>query len=91
VKQFRASGKPFLLFWVSAGQYDIALQNSDATVAILRKAGIHVEQHQSGGFHAWNNWRDYLNQFAPLLFEEASAKQECRLATSGLSAVHAQD
>lgn len=74
VKQFRTSGKPFLLFWVNAGQYDIALQNSDATVAILRKAGINVEQHQSGGFHAWNNWRDYLNQFAPLLFEKGSAK-----------------
>ena len=74
VKQFRASGKPFLLFWVNAGQYDIARQNSDATVAILRKAGISVEQHQSGGFHAWNNWRDYLNQFAPLLFEKGSAK-----------------
>lgn len=74
VKQFRSSGKPFLLFWVSAGQYDIALQNSNSTVAILRKAGINVEQHQSGGFHAWNNWRDYLNQFAPLLFGKNRAE-----------------
>ncbi len=74
VKQFRTSGKPFLLFWVNAGRYDIALRNSDATVAILRKAGINVEQHQSGGFHAWNTWRDYLNQFAPLLFEKGSAE-----------------
>ena len=49
-------------------------KNSDGTVAILRKAGINVGQHQSGGFHAWNNWRDYLNQFAPLLFEIRSAK-----------------
>jgi enterochelin esterase family protein len=32
------------------------------------KAGIAVEDHESGGFHAWNNWRDYLNVFAPLLF-----------------------
>ena len=70
VAKFRASGKPFRLFWVNAGQYDIALQNSDATVAILKKAGIDVEQHQSSGFHAWTNWRNYLNQFAPLLFEE---------------------
>jgi enterochelin esterase-like enzyme len=69
VAQFRASGKAFRLFWVDAGQYDIALQNSDATVAILKKAGINVEQHQSPGFHAWNNWRNYLNQFAPLLFK----------------------
>ena len=74
VAQYRASGKPFRLFWVNAGQYDIALQNSDATVAILKKAGINVEQHQSPGFHAWNNWRDYLNQFAPLLFKQSSSQ-----------------
>ena len=74
VAQFRASGKPFRLFWVDAGQYDIALQNSDATVAILKKAGIDVEQRHSAGFHAWNNWRDYLNEFAPLLFKKSSAQ-----------------
>jgi enterochelin esterase-like enzyme len=74
VAQYRTSGKPFHLFWVDAGQYDIALQNSDATVAILKKAGIDVKQHHSAGFHAWNNWRDYLNQFAPLLFKKSSAQ-----------------
>ena len=68
VAQYRASGKQFRLFWVDAGKYDIALQNSHATVAVLKKAGINVEEHESGGFHAWNNWRDYLNQLAPLLF-----------------------
>ncbi len=59
---------------MNAGQYDIALQNSDATVAILKKAGINVDQHQSPGFHAWNNWRDYLNQFAPLLFQQSTSQ-----------------
>ena len=73
-QQFRTSGKPFRLFWVNAGQYDIALQNSNHSVVILRKAGITVEQHQSGGFHAWNNWRDYLNEFAPLLFKQGNAE-----------------
>lgn len=67
--QYRASGKPFRLFWVDAGKYDIALQNSQATVAALRKAGINVDEHASGGFHAWNNWRDYLNLFALQLFK----------------------
>jgi enterochelin esterase family protein len=74
VAQYHASGKPFRLFWVNSGQYDIALQNSDATVAILQKAGINVEQHQSPGFHAWNNWRDYLNEFAPPLFKEKTSQ-----------------
>ena len=68
VTKYRASGKLFRLFWVDAGKYDIALQNSRATIAVLKKAGIDVEEHESGGFHAWNNWRDYLHQFAPLLF-----------------------
>lgn len=67
--QYRSSGKPFRLFWVDAGKYDIALSNSHATVALLNKAGIKVDDHESGGFHAWNNWRDYLHLFAQLLFK----------------------
>jgi len=66
---WRASGKPFTLYWVGVGQYDIALQNSRATVAALNEAGIKTAGHESGGFHAWNNWRDYLGEFAPLLFK----------------------
>jgi enterochelin esterase family protein len=74
VAQYRASGKPFRLFWVDAGKYDIALQNSRATVAALQSAGIKVDDHESGGFHAWNNWRNYLSLFAPLLFKGAGAQ-----------------
>lgn len=71
--QYKAGGKPFRLFWVDAGQYDIALENSRASVALLNKAGIKTDVHESGGFHSWNNWRDYLYQFAPLLFVESGA------------------
>lgn len=73
VAQYRASGKSFRLFWVDAGKYDIALDNSHATVAVLKKAGINVEEHESGGFHAWNNWRDYLSEFASLLFRQTES------------------
>jgi enterochelin esterase family protein len=73
IAQFKSGGKPFKLFWVNAGKYDIALQNSHATVALLKKAGIQVDEHESPGFHAWNNWRDYLNTFAPLLFRTADS------------------
>lgn len=68
IAQWRSSGKPFKLYWVGAGEYDIALANSRATVALLNKAGIKTEVHESGGFHAWNNWRDYLEQFAQKIF-----------------------
>ena len=66
--QYKASGRPFKLYWVGVGKYDIAKANSDASVALLKKAGIDVTTHDSGGFHAWNNWRDYLNLLAPMLF-----------------------
>lgn len=67
--QYRSSGKPFKLYWVAAGKYDIALQNSNATVALLNKSGIKTEVHETSGFHAWNNWRDYLNEFAGKIFK----------------------
>ncbi len=67
--QYRNSGMPFKLYWVGAGKYDIALQNSGATVALLNKSGIKTEVHETGGFHAWNNWRDYLKDFATKIFQ----------------------
>jgi len=36
----------------------------------------------SGGFHAWNNWRDYLNQFASLLSREAIHIRMARAVTT---------
>jgi hypothetical protein len=33
-----------------------------------------VEEHDSGGFHAWPNWRDYLHQFAALVFKSPEAQ-----------------
>ncbi len=66
---YQASGKPFKLYWVNAGKLDIAAANSAATVELLKKYGIQVESHESEGFHAWNNWRDYLHQWTPLLFK----------------------
>jgi enterochelin esterase-like enzyme len=69
--QYRSSGKPFSLYWVGVGKYDIALDNCRASVSLLNKAGIKTEVYESGGFHAWNNWRDYLNLFAPMLFGQS--------------------
>ncbi len=66
--QYKTSGRPFKLYWVGAGQYDIARANSGATVELLKKYGITPVTHDSAGFHAWNNWRDYLHIFTPQLF-----------------------
>jgi enterochelin esterase family protein len=70
---YKAYGKPYKLFWVDAGKHDIALDNSNASVELIRKYGIVPEVHLSEGFHAWNNWRDYLHTFAPRLFQPEAA------------------
>jgi enterochelin esterase-like enzyme len=57
------------LFWFGAGKYDIALPNTGPTIELVKKYGYSPEFHPSEGFHAWNNWRDYLHEFAPLLFQ----------------------
>jgi enterochelin esterase family protein len=66
--QYKASGKPFKLYWVGVGKLDIANTNSKASVELLKKYGVTPITHESEGFHAWNNWRDYLHIFAPMLF-----------------------
>lgn len=66
--QYKASGKPFKLYWIGVGKFDIANANSAASVELLQKYGITPATHASEGFHAWNNWRDYLRIFTPGLF-----------------------
>lgn len=68
---YRASGKPFRLFWVGVGNSDFLLQTSRATVTLLNKYGIQTEMHETEGFHSWNVWREYLNMFAPQLFSDS--------------------
>jgi enterochelin esterase-like enzyme len=57
------------LFWFAAGKYDIALPNTGPTIDLVKKYGYNPEFRPSEGFHAWNNWRDYLHEFAPRLFQ----------------------
>ncbi len=73
--EYHANGKPFHLYWFSIGQYDFLLENCHQTVDLLNKSGIKTELHESGGYHAWTNWRDYLNEFAPQIFQPAVSKK----------------
>jgi enterochelin esterase family protein len=61
--------KAVKLFWFSSGKLDIALPNTGPAIEMLKKYGYNPEFHESEGFHEWNNWRDYLHEFAPLLFQ----------------------
>ncbi|MGA3159918.1 MAG: alpha/beta hydrolase-fold protein [Terracidiphilus sp.] len=73
--QYHDSGKPFHLYWFAIGQHDFLLNNCHETVAMLNKAGINTIMHESDGYHTWSNWRDYLNLFAPMLFQTAPAQK----------------
>jgi enterochelin esterase-like enzyme len=54
--------------WFATGKDDFLLQVSRKTVDLLTKHGFTVEFHETAGGHTWINWREYLRDFAPLLF-----------------------
>lgn len=56
------------LVWFATGKDDFLLNTSRATADVLRKHGFGVTFHESDGGHTWQNWRDYLVEFAPMLF-----------------------
>jgi enterochelin esterase family protein len=58
------------LLWIGCGKEDFLVQTSNATVAMLKNHGFDVVSRESDGGHTWINWRNYLSEFAPLLFVE---------------------
>jgi enterochelin esterase-like enzyme len=56
------------LVWFGCGKEDFLIQTSNATVAMLRSHHFDVVSRESEGGHTWMNWRDYLHEFAPMLF-----------------------
>ncbi len=57
------------LFSISVGDKDSLLAGSKSLAEALDKHGIKHEIHISGGGHTWINWRHYLSEFAPRLFQ----------------------
>jgi len=54
--------------WFSTGSDDFLINNSKAAVEMLKTHGLPVSFTETTGAHTWVNWRNYLHQFAPLLF-----------------------
>jgi enterochelin esterase family protein len=61
--------KGLKLLWFSTGKDDGLISTSKATVELLKKHGFNAVFEESPGAHTWINWRNYLNQFAPQLFQ----------------------
>jgi enterochelin esterase-like enzyme len=57
------------LLSISVGDKDRLAASSKNLVELLNKHGIKNELQVSGGGHTWINWRHYLNDFAPRLFQ----------------------
>ncbi len=64
-----AGKKDWKLFWFSTGKDDFLLPTTKATVEMFQKHGYRAMFQESAGAHTWNNWRDYLNEVAPRLFQ----------------------
>jgi len=57
------------LLWFSTGSQDGLINQSKSTVELLKKHGLNPVFKESEGGHTWINWHEYLNQFAPQLFQ----------------------
>jgi enterochelin esterase family protein len=61
--------KGLRLLWFATGKEDFLLKTSLETVALFKKHGFSPVFKESAGGHTWLNWRDYLSEFAPMLFQ----------------------
>ena len=61
--------KGLKLIWFSTGKDDGLMTTTRATVEVMKKHGFNVVFEESPGGHTWLNWRNYLNVFAPQLFQ----------------------
>jgi enterochelin esterase-like enzyme len=70
-----ATKRGLRLFWFSTGKDDGLITTSRNTVDLLKKHGFSAVFLESEGAHTWLNWRDYLSEFAPQLFQAQKATQ----------------
>ena len=57
------------LFWVAIGKDDFVMEANKKTLAMLDKHNIKYQYKESSGGHTWVNWRQYLNEYTPMLFK----------------------
>lgn len=60
--------KGLKLFWLATGKEDFLLGTTKATIELLKKHGFDPVYKETPGGHTWINWRIYLTEFAPQLF-----------------------
>jgi enterochelin esterase family protein len=61
--------KDLRLFWFGTGKDDFLIGTTRATVALFEKHGFKPVFKETDGGHTWINWRAYLTEFVPQLFQ----------------------
>ncbi|HUS33824.1 MAG TPA: alpha/beta hydrolase-fold protein [Verrucomicrobiae bacterium] len=61
--------KDLKLVWFATGKDDFLLKTTEGTVEMLKKHKFDITYKETAGGHTWVNWREYLNEFAPQLFQ----------------------
>ena len=57
------------VLWFATGKEDGLITTTQATVDMLKKHGFAPVFKETPGGHTWINWRNYLNEFVPQLFQ----------------------
>jgi enterochelin esterase-like enzyme len=56
------------LYWTGAGQTDFSRQGTQSLHQALEAAKVPTTYKEIPGRHYWFLWRDFLADFAPLIF-----------------------
>ena len=60
----------YQLYWIAIGKTDFLYDANTAFRKQLDQMDMPYDYTESEGGHIWRNWRVYLSEFVPLLFEE---------------------
>ncbi|NDV95919.1 esterase [Dysgonomonas sp. 521] len=58
----------FKLYWIACGTTDFLYKGVVDSMKKMDEIGFKYTYRESGGGHTWDNWRIYLTEFAPQLF-----------------------
>jgi enterochelin esterase family protein len=57
------------LYWIGVGSTDGLLPSAKTLSEAVKKVGFNEVYRETPGGHTWANWRIYLSEIAPLLFQ----------------------
>lgn len=70
VNKLKAQQKAgYKLYWIACGNTDFLYQSNLEYMKGLDEIGFEYTWFESEGGHTWDNWRMYLDTFAPMLFK----------------------